>query len=804
MKPVKVLKFGGTSVSGAMDVIIDTTLENMSNYQVWLVLSAFTGITTSLLELSKDPENQSLLERIRNVHIEQCNKISTRRRPGVIAKVLQLCNELANVIDGIKKVGEVSPRTLDLVLSFGERLSTLIFLHYAEEITTTRFKLLDARELIRTDTKHGNANVDWDKTSQAFASLQKQNHDTVFIVPGFIGSYDGSTYTTLGRGGSDLTGAIVSKELNAVCYEIWTDVDGVLTANPKEVDKAVSIPNLGIEEALELSHFGAKIIYAPTLRPLLNGYCQIYIKNSFNKDHPGTLISDKGKSSSQTHIAGISSIQNVTLLLVSGAVMTSQVGFTAKLLKAISLNIIMITQACSEHSICLAVTPEDGILAKRRIEQAFAYELKDQSLRLDALFDRSVVSIVGKGMRNYVGTSAKLFGALGKCGVNIEAIAQGSSEINISVVIKQEDRVRALNAIHDEFFDFNKTINVFLLGTGLVGGTLLEQIASAKSSLTKNLGIDIQVSGIADSKHQILKENIDLNTWRDTLRCGKLHQPYTSFVEKVIASKSKRPIFVDCTNMDGHFASYENLIANFIPVITPNKKIQSGPLRDYQNLVKATRIYNTPFLFETSVGAGLPVISTIKDLINSGDQILEIEAILSGTLSFIFNRIMAGTPFSEAVIEAKRLGFTEPDPRDDLCGMDVVRKVLILARVCGLELELNDIQSEGVLNPDNKSVDEFLSSLSNHDSHFGDLVASAKERAQHLVYKGSLNLEKQECTVGISAVDKEHPFYGLKGSDNVISIKSKRYFDNPLTIRGPGAGANVTAAGIFAEILRTV
>ena len=611
----------------------------------------------------------------------------------------------------------------------------------------------------------------------------------------------------MGRGGSDYTAAIIGAALHVQEIEIWTDVDGMMTADPRVVKKAFSLSELSYEEAMELSHFGAKIIYPPTLQPAISHNIPLRIKNTFNPSFAGTLVGQVSAAESFP-VKGISSIEHISLLRVSGSGMVGVPGVSSRLFGALAqhqINVILISQASSEHSICFAVAPEDAKEAKEVIEAAFAIEI--QSKKVDKVLienDLSIVAIIGERMRQMPGIAGNLYMALGNNGINVVAVAQGSSELNVSTVINHKDLSKALNALHEAFFlSGTQTIHVFLLGAGLIGNTLLQQLHQQKDYLLNEQFININLVGLANSKKMRFDENgLDISQSKDQILAEGQPSDVVGFITQMKALNLPNSIFVDCTASNIAIDHYEDILNASISIATPNKIANSGSFAQYQRLKQAALIHGVKFLYETNVGAGLPVINTLKDLQNSGDKIHKIEGVLSGTLSYIFNTFDGTISFSDVVKDAKAKGLTEPDPRDDLNGMDVARKILILAREVGWALEPDQVKVENIL-PQNclsaNSVDEFFVALEQANEVFQQKVQEAHNAGKKLCFIAQL--DNGEAIVKLEAVDQNHPFYTLRGSDNMIAFTTERYKNQPLVIRGPGAGADVTAAGVFAEVI---
>jgi aspartokinase/homoserine dehydrogenase 1 len=708
-------------------------------------------------------------------------------------------------LKGVFLVREASPRTMDYVLSFGERNSNFIISHYLRK-EGINANYLDARKVIKTDKKFGAAKVDLDTT---FNNIQEYftNHPEIQITTGFIASSKGGLTTTLGRGGSDFTAAILAAGLGAEAIEIWTDVDGVLTSDPRRVKSAFTIPSLTYAEAMEMSHFGAKVIYPPTIQPAMEKSIPIYIKNTFNPSFIGTYIS-KESSVNGHPIKGISSISDISLLTLQGSGLFGVPGIAARLFNSLAqakINVILITQGSSEHSISFAVNPNDSARAKRKVDKEFEYEFKSGGVDLVKVENNlSIIAIIGENMRYQPGISGKLFQALGKNGINCVAIAQGSSELNVSVVINKVDESKALNSLHESFFlSDTKELHLFMVGVGLIGSTLLNQIQQQNAFLKDNSQLQIKVIGISNSRKMVFNENgINLESWRDDLLNSNDKADISTFIEEMKTLNLSNTIFVDNTANSAITSHYEKILDSSISISTPNKIATSSAYLQYERLKYIAKKRGVQFLYETNVGAGLPVISTLNDLIQSGDRILKIEGVLSGSLSFIFNSFTEGVKFSSVVKQAKELGFTEPDPRTDLNGIDVRRKLIILARESGLPLEQVNVKIDAIL-PDAcqkaENVAQLFEEIEKADDYFEKMRSDAAREGK--VLRFIAKLENGEASIVLQAVDASNPFHSLSGSDNMIVFTTDRYKERPLVILGPGAGAEVTAAGVFAEII---
>jgi len=822
---MKVLKFGGTSVG--TPATIQALIEILKTYhqrgdRFTVVYSAFSKVTDTLIEMANrasrgDDSYWELLDKVQQRHtdaIEALLRPDYPNRLGVEVHVAQNFNALGNVLQGIFLLHEVSPRSLDFVVSFGERNSAFIVAHAMQQAgIPTEF--LDARDVVRTDGQFGSAKVDFEETNRLLQAHYAAHTGTVQSVTGFIGSTQDGITTTLGRGGSDYTAAILGAALDANVIEIWTDVDGVLTADPRRVKKAFTLPTMTYREAMEMSHFGAKVIYPPTILPALAHGIPLVIKNTFNPSFAGTYIGVTPPTGGVIPppggevraISGISSINQINLLTLQGSGLFGVPGIAARLFNALAqsgVNIVIITQGSSESSITFAVSPAQAKQAQLAAEKEFAFEIRQQlvePLRIED--DLSVVAVVGENMRYRPGIAGRLFQALGKNGVNIVAIAQGSSELNISVVIPAVDETKALNAIHEAFFlSDTKTLHLYLVGVGLVGSTLLRQIESQAAFLREKRGLEIKIAGLANSRNMVFnEEGVALKSWKEVLDKGESFS-MSQFVDKMKTQNLSNAIFIDNTASEDVAGFYDRILESSISISTPNKLAASSPFAQYQHLKQTAAKRGVLWRYETNVGAGLPIITTLNDLIHSGDRILKIEGILSGTLSFIFNNFRADSRFSDIVKEAKQRGLTEPDPREDLSGADVRRKLLILARETGLPLESGDIEVENILPAAclaANSVDDFLVELEKQDEHFEQLRQVAENEDKVLRFVATL--EDGHARIVLRSFDQSHPFYFLSGSDNMVVFTTERYRERPLVVRGPGAGAEVTAAGVFAEVI---
>lgn len=810
---MKVLKFGGTSV-GTPDnlrVVKDILSAGKEEKQV-CVVSAFGGVTNLLHECSdlaaaSDESYQELFAKIEARHLDTVKELlPVKSQSGTLSKTKILLNDLEDIMKGIFLIGELSPRSLDRVLGMGEILSSNIIVDFLNsEGLTTDWGNTGA--MIKTDSTFNNAIVDFDSTDNNIKEFFKTSAELV-ICPGFVSSNEENVSTTLGRGGSDYTAAILAAALEVDTFEIWTDVSGMMTSDPRAVSSAHPIEKISYQEAMELSHFGAKVIYPPTIQPALDKNIPIKIKNTFRPQDAGTTISADSNGSKQ-FVKGLSSVKNIALLNLSGSGMIGIPKFSFRLFKALSeakVNVIIITQASSEHSICVGVDGNDVEASRIAIAEEFQFELSLNKVNpLEVEEKLAIVALVGDKMRDHVGISGQMFAALGENGVNIKAIAQGSSERNITVVIQERHLKKSLNVLHESFFlSEKKRINLFLVGIGNVGGTLIDQIAKQQQYLSENEHVDLRIVGLANSKKMFFDvDGINLSQWKDLLLGSELKMSNDSFIQAIQDMNLRNSVFVDNTASAEIAGLYNGILNKNISVVTPNKIACASSYENYQELKNTAREYKSKFYYETNVGAGLPVITTLQDLIKSGDKVKKIEAVLSGSLNFIFNNFKPGVKFADIVKQAGVEGYTEPDPKIDLSGVDVMRKILILIRECGVEIELENIISESFIpeacmNTDNN--DDFYTKLEEHDDHFQSLVEQAEANNARL--KVVATYDNGKASVGLKEIGKSHPFYNLEGSDNIVLFNTNRYDDNPLVIKGAGAGAAVTAMGIFADIMR--
>jgi bifunctional aspartokinase / homoserine dehydrogenase 1 len=815
---MKIMKFGGSSLStptrltSVAQIILDASQEGEP---IVVVVSAFEGVTDQLIKMGRIAaagdntylEAVTLLEKRHSDAVKAVIPEGERQRC-IVNNMKNSLSELSDILHGVFLLKELSSRTLDFIMSFGELFSAYVLSEIITEVGGDA-EFLDARDLVKTDNSFGCARVYSERTDQNIKEYF-DGRTRMQIATGFIASTFNNETTTLERGGSDYTASLFARALDATVIEIWTDVDGIMTADPKKVSGAFPVDAMTYEEAMEMSHFGAKVLHPPTMLPAVEKKIPIHIRNTFNPEARGSIITEMPPSSEYS-IKGISSIDAVSLLRIHGGGMVGIAGIAMRIFNALSrkeINIILITQASSEHSICIAVRPEAALLAKREIEDEFSLEMYAHQIE-EVLIedDLSIVAVVGENMRRFPGIAGKVFAALGESGVNVTAIAQGSSELNISLVVKRSDEAKALNVIHSAFFLWeHKTANLFIVGTGLVGSALVSQIRCQREILKQNNHIDINIVALGDSKKMVFNEHgIDLIGWRDRLNFSPLEMDMEKFVKEMKRLNMRNAVFVDCTAEEDMVLSYDEILKASASLVTANKEGCTGRYDDYLGFKTCARKNGRRFLYETNVGAALPIIRTIKDLINSGDKILKIEAVLSGTLSYIFNMLDEKTAFSSLVRRAQEMGYAEPDPRNDLNCRDVAKKILILARESGATLEMEDVAVEALIAEryfETDSVDAFLEGIQGCDEIFEEKRKRAVTQGKKLRYIA--RYEKGKASLALQEVGEDHPFYRMSGNENIISFTTERYSECPLVIKGPGAGGEVTAAGVFADIMQVV
>jgi aspartokinase/homoserine dehydrogenase 1 len=810
---MQVLKFGGSSVANAENIekVVSIIQHKSTEKKIIVVVSALGGMTDLLLECGMlasrgDESYKDKLHLAEARHMETVKAlVPVTQQSRILSHVKTQCNELEDICNGIFLLKELSAATKDRIVSYGELLSSNILVARLLSMGIDA-EWKDARELITTNNSHTNATIDFLVSNELIADYFKAVNRAVTVLPGFIAFDENRKTTTLGRGGSDYTAAIIAAAINAEILEIWTDVSGMMTADPRLVPTAKAIPRISYQEAMELSHFGAKVIYPPTIQPVMKKKIPVWIKNTFAPVDEGTLI-ESSRSSNGKNIRGISSINNIVLLSLEGSGMVGIPGFSKRLFEALAhekINVILITQGSSEHSICVGIHHDNAVLAKLAIDSTFSHEIETGKVEpLSIESGLSIIALVGDNMKNHTGISGKMFGALGRNGVNVRAIAQGSSERNISTVISKNDVKKAINVLHEEFFETSyKQVHLFVTGVGNVGSKLLAQIKQQQAYLQEHLRMQIKVVGIANSKKMFFNdEGVDLSGWKEQLQQGEqmnIHQ----FIETIQSKNFRNAVFADVTANKEIAHSYDSLLQRSISIVACNKIACSSPYEYYRKLKDLSKEYNAPFFFETNVGAGLPVIGTLNDLLRSGDQINRIEAVLSGTLNYVFNNYNGSKTFAQVVQDAQDEGYTEPDPRLDLGGTDVMRKIMILAREAGEKLEMEDIANESFMPPScmHGSVADFYTEMALHETHFASLYSKAEATGNKLKFVASYSNGK--ASVGLQQIPPQHDLYHLYGKDNVVLFYTNRYVEQPLVVKGAGAGAEVTASGVFADIIR--
>lgn len=816
---MKVLKFGGTSVAHAQNILLVENIikkESLKN-KVVVIVSALHGVTDQLIKAAEyaSVKNEMYIQITKNLeekHISLVKElIPVLAQSSWLSFVKKHFNDLEDIYNGISVLGELTDKIKDKIASYGEFLSSNII------AARLRHEGLDclwmnAVELIKTDSNFTHAKVDFGKTENNLKKYLSENHNRIIIGPGFIASDDKNNATTLGRGGSDYTASIIAAAIQAKELQIWTDVSGMMTADPRLASHAKPIAEISYHEAMELSHFGAKVLYPPSIQPVMIKNINLYIKNTFAPDAQGTLITHQPKvpeGERQDVAVGISNMSHIALLTLEGSGMVGIPGISAKLFQCLSqekINVILITQGSSEHSITIAINEKEAFHAENAINSAFSDDISlERVYPVKIETGLSIVALVGENMKNRSGVSAKMFGCLGNNGINIRAIAQGSSERNISIVISEMDSKKAVNVLHEEFFESEiKQIHLYICGTGNVGSKLIQQIYDQNAYLQENFSINLRIAGISNSRNMIFSNHgishEDYLSWKEQSESASVQE----FAREIISRNLRNSVFVDVTASADVPEVYESLLKRSINIVACNKIAASSDFEKYKSLKNTARNHNCSFYFETNVGAGLPVIGTINDLMKSGDKIFSIQAVLSGTLNFVFNEYDGSRAFSEVVAQAQQEGYTEPDPRLDLSGTDVARKILILAREAGYPLQFEDIENMGFL-PEacmQGTVEDFYDQLTRYEDHFKNLLASAQSNGKILKY--TAEFENGKAKVGLQHVASDSDLFHLYGKDNIVIFKTLRYSEQPLVVKGAGAGAEVTASGVFADIIRSI
>ncbi len=807
---MKVLKFGGTSVGSAKSILNLKEIVESQDLPVVVVVSALGGVTDLLIKTARtasegNEDYQDLFQSIVRRHHDMIGEVITEGREDLLAETDSLLAELSSIYQGVYLIRDLSPKTQATIVSYGERLSSRIVARLISGAV-----LHDSRNFIKTERKHGRSLLDSELTRRLVIEEFSPEvlEGAIHIVPGFISSdRDSGEVTNLGRGGSDYTASIIAASLGAEALEIWTDVDGFMTADPRVIPTAYTINALSYVEAMELCNFGAKVIYPPTIYPVCVNNIPIYVKNTFNPKGPGTVIRNEIEDDRKP-IKGISSISGTSLITVTGLSMVGVIGVNRRIFTALAdngISVFMVSQASSENSTSIGVRDEDAPAAIEVLNSEFAKEIEEGAMfPMHAESGLATVAIVGENMKHTPGIAGKLFGTLGRSGISVIACAQGASETNISFVVHGDYLRKSLNVIHDSFFlsEF-KELNLFICGVGTVGGMLIEQIRSQQEKLMQTHRLKLNVVGIASSHKAVFsRAGIDLATYREQLEASPESNP-ERLRDGIVGMNIFNSVFVDCTASKEVASLYQTFLDHNISVVAANKVAASSSYDIYRRLKTTALQRGVKYLFETNVGAGLPIIGTINDLVSSGDRILKIEAVLSGTLNFIFNAISETVPFSETVRLAKEMGYSEPDPRIDLSGQDVVRKLVILTREAGYKAEQEEVV-KNLFVPD----EMFAGSLEDFWRKLPELDADFEERRRVLASEGKrwrfvAKMENGRMSVGLKEVDSRHPFYGLEGSNNIVLLTTERYHEYPMLIQGYGAGAEVTAAGVFANIMST-
>ena len=808
-------KFGGTSLGGAdrYRAACDIVLSQRSDERVAVVVSAMSGVTNALIEAvhlaaNNDDSYLPQLQTLQDRHLETIAglQLQNPQSSTLTETIVSDFSAIKEVLRGVWITRLAPERISEFVSGHGELWSAQL-LHAYLQSQNHRSTWLDARTVLVVEPNANSIAVDWQLSKQRLQTWQSHSPETDFVViTGYIASTHDGVATTLKRNGSDLSASIFGALLDADSVTIWTDVDGVFSADPRRVADAVVIPELSYQEAAELAYFGAKVIHPNTMSPAIAKNITIWIKNTFKPEAPGTRIS--ASSPMDVPIKGFAAVEDMVLINVEGTGMIGIPGVAHKIfgaLRAVDVSVVMISQASSEHSICFAVPRVHAELARKTVEQTFLLEMQRGEVQtVDMTEGCCIIAMVGDGMIERLGMAGKFFSALGKAGISVRAIAQGSSERNISAVIEQDETTKALRALHSAFYLSNQTLSIGVIGTGLIGSTLLGQLQARIEELKHHRGIDLRVRGIMNSRRMILADrHLALDQWRNELEESSITADLESFINHVNAAHLPHAVLIDATASAELTGRYESWLSRGINIITPNKKSNAGPLTAYRSLRATARHHQRYFLYETNVGAGLPIIHTLRGLVETGDEIIRIEGVLSGTLSYIFNSLDGRRTFSEVVREAHSLGLTEPDPREDLSGLDVARKLIILAREMGLEVEMDSVEVESMVAEDLRAatVEEYLETLGKHDQAIADLLNSARDKGRVLRYVGTIESNGQ-MSAQLRSYPIDHPFANLTGSDNIVSFQTARYNVQPMIVRGPGAGPEVTAAGVFADLLR--
>ncbi|MEJ5050358.1 bifunctional aspartate kinase/homoserine dehydrogenase I [Chryseobacterium culicis] len=815
---MKVLKFGGTSVAHSLNILLVEKIIKRESLKskIVVIVSALQGVTDQLIKAAEyaSVKDENYIQIVKNLEEKHINLVKElfpiAEQSSWLSFVKKHFNDIEDLCNGIAVLGELTDRIKDKIASYGEFLSSKVI---AARLQQEKLDCMwmNAAELIKTDSNFTHAKVDFECTEKNILNFLNENQNNILVGPGFIAHDEKNNATTLGRGGSDYTASIIAAAIDAEELQIWTDVSGMMTADPRLASNAKPISEISYHEAMELSHFGAKVLYPPSIQPVMVKNINLMIKNTFDPDAQGTLISHQLKSSEdEKQIAvGISNMNSIALLTLEGSGMVGIPGISSKLFQCLShekINVILITQGSSEHSITIAIEEKEALRAEHAINSSFADDINLKRVyAVNIETGLSIVALVGESMKSRSGVSAKMFGCLGNNGINIRAIAQGSSERNISIVISEKDSKKAVNVLHEEFFESEiKQIHLYICGTGNVGSKLIQQIYDQNDYLKENFLINLRIAGISNSRHMIFSDQgMSKENYLIWSQQGEKASP-RDFANEIIRRNLRNSVFVDVTASSDIPEVYESLLKRSVNIVACNKIAASSDYKKYKTLKDTARNHNCNFYFETNVGAGLPVIGTINDLIKSGDQIQSIQAVLSGTLNFVFNEYDGSRTFSEVVAQAQKEGYTEPDPRLDLSGTDVARKILILAREAGYPLQFDAIENTGFLPEEcmQGSVDSFYEKLTAHEEHFKNLLNKAKDKGKILKYVAKF--EDGKAKVGLQHIAPDSDLFHLYGKDNIVIFKTLRYSEQPLVVKGAGAGADVTASGVFADIIRSI
>lgn len=815
---MKVLKFGGTSVAHSQNILLVEKIIKRESLKsrVVVIVSALHGVTDQLIKAAeyasvKDENYIQTVQNLEEKHISLVKELfPISEQSSWLSFVKKHFNDIEELCTGIAVLGELTDRIKDKIASYGEFMSSNIIAARLQQ-EKSDCVWMNSAELIRTDSNFTHAKVDFKCTDSNIANFLNKTPNRIILGPGFIAHDEKNNTTTLGRGGSDYTASIIAASIDAEELQIWTDVSGMMTADPRLVSNAKPISEISYHEAMELSHFGAKVLYPPSIQPVMVKNTNLIIKNTFDPDAPGTLISHQRRSSEdEKQIAvGISNMNNIALLTLEGSGMVGIPGISAKLFQCLShekINVILITQGSSEHSITIAIEEKEVLRAEYAINSSFADDInlkRVYPVKIET--GHSIVALVGENMKSRSGVSAKMFGCLGNNGINIRAIAQGSSERNISIVISEKDSKKAVNVLHEEFFESEiKQIHLYICGTGNVGSKLIQQIYSQNDYLKENFLINLRIAGMSNSRHMLFSDQgISKDSYANWEQYGEKASA-REFADEIIRRNLRNSVFVDVTASADIPEVYESLLKRSVNLVACNKIAASSDFKKYKTLKNTARNHSCNFYFETNVGAGLPVIGTINDLIKSGDRIQSIKAVLSGTLNFVFNEYDGSRTFSEVVAQAQKEGYTEPDPRLDLSGKDVARKILILAREAGYPLQFEEIENISFLPEEcmQGSVENFYEKLTEYEDHFKNLLIKAKNEGKILKYVAEF--EDGKAKVGLQHIAPDSDLFHLYGKDNIVIFKTLRYSEQPLVVKGAGAGADVTASGVFADIIRSI